>query len=102
MLEEYTQRYGQQTAEWVISEEFKNYTRLALVDTGAYDLTTHRSNARANAVFLEIAYEEIKGSLAYFEKMVKGQWGKDEFTILQPGEEITQETFMSLMVYNGI
>jgi len=102
LLEEYTQRYGQQTAEWVISEEFKNYTRLALVGTGAYDLVAYRSNARANAVFLGVTYEEIKGSLAYFEKMGKGQWDKGEFIILQPGEEITQETFMSLIAYNGI
>jgi len=97
LLEEYTQHYGQQTAEWVISEEFKNYTRLALVSTGAYDLVAYRSNARANAVFLGVTYEEIKGSLAYFEKMVKGQWDKGEFIILQPGEEITQGTFMSLI-----
>jgi len=97
LLEEYTQRYDRKTAEWVISEEFKHYTRLALIDTGAYDLIAYRSTARANAVFLGIAYEEIKGSLAFLEKMVKGQWDKDEFIILQPGEEITQKTFLSLM-----
>lgn len=97
MLEEYTQRYGRKTAEWVISEEFKHYTRLALVDTGAYDLSTYRNHARANAAFLGVAYEEIKGSLALFKKMVKGQWDKDKFIILQPGEEITQMMFMSLI-----
>lgn len=97
LLEEYTQRYGRKTAEWVISEEFKHYTRLALVDTGAYDLATYRNHARANAAFLGVAYEEIKGSLALFEKMVKGQWDKDKFIILQPGEEITQVMFLSLI-----
>lgn len=97
LLEEYTQRYGRETAEWVISEEFKHYTRLALVDTGTYDLPTYRNHARANAAFLGVAYEEIKGSLAFFEKMVKGQWDKDEFIILQPGEEITQMMFLSLI-----
>ncbi len=97
LLEEYTQRYGRETAEWVISEEFKHYTRLALVDTGTYDLPTYRNHARANATFLGVAYEEIKGSLAFFEKMVKGQWDKDEFIILQPGEEITQMMFLSLI-----
>jgi len=97
LLEEYTQRYGRETAEWVISEEFKHYTRLVLVDTGAYDLSAYRDRARANATFLGVAYEEIKGSLAFFEKMVKGQWDKDEFIILQPGEEITQMMFLSLI-----
>jgi len=67
------------------------------VDTGAYDLSAYRDRARANATFLGVAYEEIKGSLAFFEKMVKGQWDKDEFIILQPGEEITQMMFLSLI-----
>ena len=97
LLEEYAQRYGRETAEWVISEEFKHYTRLALVDTRAYDLAIYRNHAQANATFLSVAYEEIKGSLAIFEKMVKGQWGKDEFIVLQPGEEITQRMFLSLI-----
>lgn len=100
LLDEYTQRYGRETAEWVISEEFKHYTRLALVDTGTYDLSTYRNHARANATFLGVAYEEIKGSLALFEKMVKGQWDKDKFIILQPGEEITQMMFLSLIEDN--
>jgi len=97
LLEEYTQRYGRETAEWVISEEFKNYARLVLVDTGTYDLATYRDHAQANAAFLGVSYEEIKGSLAIFDKTVKGQWDKDNFIILQPGEEITQMMFMSLI-----
>jgi len=97
LLEEYAQRYGRKTAEWVISEEFRHYTRLALVDTGAYDPAICRNHAQANATFLGVAYEEIKGSLALFENMVKGQWDKDEFIVLQPGEEITQRMFLSLI-----
>lgn len=96
-FEEYTERYGRETAEWVISEEFKNYTRVALIDTGTYDPAVYREHARANAEFLGLAYEEIKGSPALFEKMVKGEWHEDEFIILQPGEEVTQETFLSLI-----
>jgi len=97
LLEECTQRYGRDTAEWVISQEFKHYTRLALVDTGVHNLSTYRSHALANATFLGVTYEEIRGSLAFFEKMVKGQWDKDEFIVLQPGEEITQRMFLSLI-----
>lgn len=67
------------------------------MDTRAYDLAIYRNHAQANATSLSVAYEEIKGSLAIFEKMVKGQWGKDEFIVLQPGEEITQRMFLSLI-----
>jgi hypothetical protein len=95
LVEEYMQRYARETVEWLISEEFKHYTRVVLIDTGVCDLFTYRNHARANADFLGVAYEEIQGHLAFFEKMVKGQWDKDEFIILQPGEEITQRMFLS-------
>ena len=49
---------------------------------------------RNNASFLGVSYEEIKGSLDLFEKMVKGKWNKGEFVVLQPGEEVTQEMFL--------
>jgi hypothetical protein len=94
---EYTERYGRETAEWVISEEFKNYSRVALVDTGAYDPAAYRDHAQDNAAFLKVGYEEISGSLAFFKKMLKGQWDEGEFIVLQPGEEVTQQTLLSVI-----
>ena len=94
LFEEYVQRYGRQMAEWAFREEYKNYTRLVLVDTGAYDLAAHRDYARKTAAFLGVAYEEIKGSPAYFEKMVRGQWDGGDFIVLQPGEEVAQRMFL--------
>jgi hypothetical protein len=100
LLEEYTERFGRETAEWVIGEEFKHYHRLVLVDSGACDLGAYRNYAQANAAFLGVTYEEIKGSLSFFEKMMKGNWNEEEFIILKPGEEISQSTFLSLIA-NG-
>ncbi|MFC1956440.1 DUF1638 domain-containing protein [Chloroflexota bacterium] len=84
LFEEYIQRYGRQMAEWAFREEYKNFTRLVLVDSGAYNLAAYREHARENATLLGIAYEEIKGSPAYFENMVKGQWDKDSPALLSP------------------
>jgi hypothetical protein len=92
---EYSERYGTETAEWAIKEELKNYTRIALVDTGLHLGESHREHARENARFLNLRYEEINGSLAYFEKMLRGWWDKD-FIILKPGEEVTLEQFLNL------
>lgn len=92
---EYCQRYGKETAEWVIREELKHYTRIALVDTGVHLLEIHREHAIENARFLHLRYEEIKGSLDFFKKMLQGSWGND-FVILRPGEEVTQELFLNL------
>jgi len=95
IYQEYCQRYDKETAEWVIREELKNYTRIALVDMGADLPEALREHARENARFLHLRYEEIKGSLVFFEKMLQGCWDKD-FIILKPGEEVTQELFLDL------
>jgi hypothetical protein len=95
IYQEYCQRYDKETAEWVIREELKNYTRIALVDMGAELWEAHREYAKENAQFLHLRYEEIKGSLAFFEKILRGRWDKD-FVILKPGEEVTQELFLDL------
>jgi hypothetical protein len=95
IYQEYCQRYDKETAEWVIKEELKNYTRIALVDMGADLSEDLREHARENARFLHLRYEEVKGSLEFFQKMLQGLWNKD-FIILKPGEEVTQELFLDL------
>ena len=97
LLDEYTQRYGREKAEWSIDEEFRNYNRLALLDTGIGDLSGYRKCARANAAFLKADYEEIRGSSDLLEKLVSGAWDKDNFVVFPPGEEITQRAFWSLL-----
>jgi len=92
IYEEYCQRYPQETAEWVIKEELKNYTRIALVATELGFSEAHRKHALENARFFKLKYEEIKGSLEFFKRMLRGPWDKD-FILLPPGEEATQEMF---------
>ena len=93
IFEEYCQRYGKETAEWVIREELKNYTRIALVESELGMEETHRKHARENARFLNLKYEEIKGSLEFFRKIIQGPWDRD-FVVLKPGEEARQEMFL--------
>ena len=91
--EKYSQRLGKEKAEWAIREQFKSYTRIAFVHTGIQVSEAHREHAIENARFLGLKYEEINGSLAFFEKMFLGSWDGD-FVILRPGEEVTQEMFL--------
>ncbi len=92
IFEEYCQKYGKETAEWVIREELKNYTRIALVESELGVSDFHRQHARENARFLNLKYEEIRGSLDFFRKMIQGPWDGD-FIVLKSGEEATQEMF---------
>lgn len=94
--EAYTRSYGSETARWALHEEMKHYTRIALIDTGVYPEWEHYQRvARANAEFLGISYEELKGSLFLFRKLVRGPW-VDPFLVLTRGQSIEQSMFLDL------
>jgi len=84
---------GLPSAWWAIKEELKHYTRIALINVGLSLTEVHRNHAQENARFLNLRYEEIKGSLEFFEKMLEGAWSQG-FVILNPGQEVTQSLFL--------
>jgi hypothetical protein len=83
---------GQDFAERVIRLMLKNYTRLALINTGQYELERYREYARRTAERFELRYEEIDGSTALVKKMIDGPWD-DEFIVVQPGQSIELAAF---------
>lgn len=97
VLDEYTERYGRKTAEWVIQTEFKNYKRMVMVTTGTFDPAQYRARAMADAEYVKLAYEEIEGSTKFITKIVRGPWKNDEFLTLKPGEEVTPKVFLEII-----
>jgi len=93
ILEEYVPRYGRETAQWVIEEELKHYTHIALINTGVEVLTSIRERAMENAAFLKKQFEEIPGSLDYFRELLHGPYTEGKFLRLPPGKKFTQEMF---------
>jgi hypothetical protein len=85
-------RYGQEKAEWVTQQMLKNYTRLALINTGQYELERYRVYSRRTATRFGLRYEEIEGSTALVKKMVHGPWD-EEFVVVPPGEAVCYEHF---------
>jgi hypothetical protein len=69
-----------------------NYKRLALINTGQYELEKYREYARSTAARFGLRYEEIEGSTALVQKIVHGPWD-DEFVIVSPGQVIQYEHF---------
>lgn len=88
-------RYGPERAEQMMRILLKNYTRLALIDTGQYDQERYRAYARRTAERFGLRYEEIDGSTALVEKMIFGPWD-DDFLIVPPGQSITHEDFFPM------
>ena len=92
-MEEYVPRYGRETARWVIEEELKHYTHIALIDTGVEVMAPIRERAMENAAVLKKQYEEIPGSLDYFRELLRGPYTEEKFLRLRLGDQFTQEMF---------
>jgi hypothetical protein len=81
-------KYGQERARKVINRLLKNYTRLALIDTGQYELEHYRDLTVNIAERFNLRYEEIQGSDSLLKKMIYGPWDED-FVIAAPGQTIS-------------
>ena len=88
------ERYGPEKAAWIVHQMIKNYTRLALIDTGQHDLERYRDYARRLATQFDLRFEEIKGSTDLIRKMIFGPW-EDDFVVVPPGGTIRYEDFFS-------
>jgi hypothetical protein len=86
------EQYGEEKAQWLMGKILKNYTRLALINTGQYELERYRDYSRRTAGRFGLRYEEIPGSNTLIKKMLHGPWD-DEFVVARPGETISYLDF---------
>lgn len=93
IMEENALKFDQETAEWIMEEELRHYTHIALIDTGVEEMGPLRARAKENAAVLKKQYEEIPGSLDYFREILSGSHRDDKFLRLNPGEAFSQEMF---------
>ena len=87
-----TERYGLERADRMMKLMFKNYTRIAFIDTGHYEQERYREYARSMARQFELRYEELIGSKALIKKMIYGPWD-DDFVVTHPGQTISYADF---------
>ncbi len=86
-------KYGEAKADRIMKLMLKNYTRIAFIDTGAYELEHYREFAKENARHFELRYEEIKGTPTLVEKLLFGPWD-EECVVVEPGVEVTYQMFV--------
>jgi len=80
-------KYGPEKAKSMFHRLFKNYKKLRIIDTGAYEVKEiiERTNNIADEFNLD--HEIVEGSLRYLYKAFSGDWDED-FIIMEPGKEI--------------
>ncbi len=97
-LKEYeknVEKFGQETADWVMDQQYKNYKRIALVGHSDEDLSAYRERAMQVAEYAKrwgMTYHEISGSDAYIRKLVEVATdltkADDTFWTIPPGAKI--------------
>ena len=92
--EQNVQRYGERRAKWIYRAMMGNYKRLALINTGQYELEKYREYTQRTAKQFGLRYEEIEGSDTLVKKMLYGPWD-DEFVVIEPGETFTLQQFLT-------
>jgi hypothetical protein len=93
LIEEQVPKFGRETARWLIEEELKHYTHIALIDAGVEEMAPLRARAMENAAVLKKQYEEIPSNLEYFRELLRGPYTEEKFLRLHPGEKFTQKMF---------
>jgi len=93
---EYLPKYGEEDARYIARELLKNYSRVAVIDHGAGDISAARAHAKEFAEVFGLSYAEVLGSLEYVRRLVNGPWDNDDFLTVPPGTPISPTPFMTL------
>ena len=91
---DYTPRLGRKTAIWGMTEELKNYSHVAFINTGAGNTQHLRQRAAENASFFNKTYLEIQGDIGYLKKLLYGPYTHEDFIFIKPGNCIEQKMFL--------
>ena len=83
---------GRERAEKMMRLLLANYTRIALIDTGRYDLAPYRARVAEFAERFDLAVEEVPGTTRILDALVAGGWG-DDFVVAPAGHELTLHDF---------
>lgn len=101
--QDYVTEFDEETADYLFEMKYKNYRKICLVGFSQQELDEYRDRAAAVADFMDkrfggVVLEETLGSTALIETLVhtaaKARDSDDEFVVVKPGGEITQDLFM--------
>ena len=107
-LKEYhdmVEKYGAETAEWLMDEQYQHYRRLVLIAHTQEDLDKYRPRALEVAKYCErwgMQYGELLGSDAYVGGLVRAittvKESNEDFLLIPPGGTLKQSQFLRLQL----
>lgn len=94
LLQEYTEKYGEENAEFLMEMEqkwMKDYNQAALI---SWDCIGNNQAARdftmQSASYLKWTFKEIKGDPGLLQKILNGEFRDDEVLVVPPNKKVIQ------------
>jgi hypothetical protein len=94
LLEHYRQKYGDDNAKYLMELEqdwIKKYSRAVYIDWGLGDCEYYRQYTKRCAEYLGWEYDELQGDAGLCLRLVDGEWGREEFLVVKPGQKISED-----------
>lgn len=85
---EYIEEYGEEEADDILEMMYGHYKRIAVIDTGCFDIEPVQEYAREAGELLGLEPVTVQGSVQILERLLTGSWGED-FIVQRPGEPLT-------------
>jgi hypothetical protein len=99
--QEYVERYGESSAEWIMDQQYQHYKRLVLVARTPEELERFRPQALDVARYCErwgMRYEELPGNDDYIRELVgiamRLEESNPDFIVVPPGGTLKQREFI--------
>jgi hypothetical protein len=94
-------KYDQETAKWLMNEQYQHYKRLLFVAHSQDELEKYAPRARQVAKYMSqwgVHYEEVSGSDLYLRQLARTAGDlsstNGDFLVVKPGGELKQSLFM--------
>lgn len=86
--QEYVEEYGEETASEILEMMYEHYEKIAVIDTGCYELGPVQEYARQAGALLHLEPVTVEGSVSILEKLLKGEW-EENFIVQKPGRPLS-------------
>jgi len=92
-LAEYTERYGEDNAEYLMEMEsnwYREYKNAAFIDYDFMPLAQYKEYTKECASYLNWNYDELQGDMSLLQAFLAGpeHWDAEKFLVVEAGEQI--------------
>ena len=92
--EELVERYGEDNAKYLhetLCDTTRHYSTLAYIDMGVGPEREFEAIARERARARNWRFLPLRGDMALFERLVRGEWNPEDFLVVEPGHRIAAD-----------